>query len=266
MSELLQAQIGCRICTRGFQRLSLSGDEFQFAAGSICIISPIVPLQVIGQSDDFCTEEFIVPLPVIFPMLKTIAPIAARANIFLRPIVALTSERQQALLTYFRDIKRREELVAMTENKAERLLRQTALNLLKQLTFTEIIPAYVDFDKVEDESVNKLHSAIVPQFILSVNMNFREHRDVQFYANEAHMTANYFTRIFRQHTGFTPSQIITNAVCAASRSLLVDSSLSVKEIAAELGFPEQFTFRKYFKKHVGMSPTEFRQMNAGRER
>jgi AraC-like DNA-binding protein len=30
-------------------------------------------------------------------------------------------------------------------------------------------------------------------------------------------------------------------------------------VADELGFPEQFTFRKYFKTHTGMSPTEFRK-------
>ncbi|MBO6073593.1 MAG: helix-turn-helix domain-containing protein, partial [Paludibacteraceae bacterium] len=34
-----------------------------------------------------------------------------------------------------------------------------------------------------------------------------------------------------------------------------------KEVAAELGFPEQFTFRKYFKTHTGISPSEFRHQS-----
>jgi AraC-like DNA-binding protein len=33
----------------------------------------------------------------------------------------------------------------------------------------------------------------------------------------------------------------------------------VKQVADELGFPEQFTFRKYFKSHTGQSPTEYQQ-------
>jgi len=35
----------------------------------------------------------------------------------------------------------------------------------------------------------------------------------------------------------------------------------VKEVADRLGFPEQFTFRKYFKTHTGISPTEYRKGN-----
>ena len=35
--------------------------------------------------------------------------------------------------------------------------------------------------------------------------------------------------------------------------------IQVKDVADSLGFPEQFTFRKYFKTHTGMSPTEFRK-------
>jgi AraC-like DNA-binding protein len=36
--------------------------------------------------------------------------------------------------------------------------------------------------------------------------------------------------------------------------------MQVKDVAAQLGFPEQFTFRKYFKTHTGMSPTEYQRM------
>jgi len=34
----------------------------------------------------------------------------------------------------------------------------------------------------------------------------------------------------------------------------------VKQVAEELGFPEQFTFRKYFKTHTGISPREYQKM------
>lgn len=54
-------------------------------------------------------------------------------------------------------------------------------------------------------------------------------------------------------------EIIHTITCTASRYLIEKSDLLVKEIAAELGFPEQFTFSKYFKKHAGMSPTEYRR-------
>ena len=40
--------------------------------------------------------------------------------------------------------------------------------------------------------------------------------------------------------------------------MLLNSSLSVKEIADALGFPNQSFFGRYFRQYTGISPTEFR--------
>ena len=42
--------------------------------------------------------------------------------------------------------------------------------------------------------------------------------------------------------------------------LLRQPDILVKQVADELGFPEQFSFRKYFKSHTGQSPTEYQQV------
>lgn len=44
-----------------------------------------------------------------------------------------------------------------------------------------------------------------------------------------------------------------------AKYLLLQRDLQVKEIADRLGFPEQFTFRKYFKTHTGISPSDYRK-------
>ena len=46
-----------------------------------------------------------------------------------------------------------------------------------------------------------------------------------------------------------------------AKLLLAQSDKSIKEVAAELHFPEQFTFRKFFKTHVGLSPKDYRLRN-----
>lgn len=35
--------------------------------------------------------------------------------------------------------------------------------------------------------------------------------------------------------------------------------MNIKQIAEQLNFPEQFTFRKYFKQHTGLSPKAYRE-------
>ena len=44
-----------------------------------------------------------------------------------------------------------------------------------------------------------------------------------------------------------------------AKYLLRQPDILVKQVADELGFPEQFTFRKYFKSHTGQSSTEYQQ-------
>ena len=52
------------------------------------------------------------------------------------------------------------------------------------------------------------------------------------------------------------------SIISRAKHLLMQQDLRVKDIADRLGFPEQFTFRKYFKTHTGMSPTEYRRLNS----
>ncbi len=52
---------------------------------------------------------------------------------------------------------------------------------------------------------------------------------------------------------------ITTYTIGQAKHLLSQTDLSIKEIAEQLGFPEQFAFRKYFKRVVGVSPSEYRK-------
>lgn len=54
-------------------------------------------------------------------------------------------------------------------------------------------------------------------------------------------------------------QWIVSYTISQAKHLLSQTELSVKVIAEKLGFPEQFTFCKYFKTHAGESPTAFRR-------
>jgi len=57
----------------------------------------------------------------------------------------------------------------------------------------------------------------------------------------------------------TPNEWIDNYVTLEIRVLLKNSSMSIKEIAQNLNFPNQSFLGKYFKEHVGMSPKEYRR-------
>ena len=65
----------------------------------------------------------------------------------------------------------------------------------------------------------------------------------------------------KQETGYTPMEWINMVTINHAKNLLRQPNVLIKQVADELGFPEQFTFRKYFKQHTGMSPRAFRERN-----
>lgn len=108
-------------------------------------------------------------------------------------------------------------------------------------------------------------SSAVPlseQFYANLKRHARQHHDVEFYANLACITPKYFTTVIKQETGRTASYWIHNHIVAEAKMLLhIRPDLSVQAIAFMLGFEEQTAFSRYFKREVGMSPTEFRNAN-----
>tara|TARA_R100000027_G_scaffold2734_8_gene2683 strand:+ start:953 stop:1780 length:828 start_codon:yes stop_codon:yes gene_type:complete len=70
-------------------------------------------------------------------------------------------------------------------------------------------------------------------------------------------------RIFKDSTGQTPKQWKEAACLKSSENLLNQNKLSIKEIAAELGFTDPSHFSKWFRKHMKHSPLKWRSMQLG---
>lgn len=85
---------------------------------------------------------------------------------------------------------------------------------------------------------------------------------VQEYAKEHFLSPCWFTRNFRQYTGYTPAQYLTSVRIASAQNLLENLSYNIHEIAAMVGYDDAMYFSRTFKKHVGCSPKEYRQKQA----
>ncbi|EGG31873.1 response regulator [Paenibacillus sp. HGF5] len=76
-------------------------------------------------------------------------------------------------------------------------------------------------------------------------------------AAHVHLSASYFSSLFKQVTGMTVTQYITSERIHKARLLLVEGA-QVQEVAAAVGYEERRYFSEMFKKITGQTPSEFR--------
>ncbi|WP_111307485.1 helix-turn-helix domain-containing protein [Confluentibacter sediminis] len=98
------------------------------------------------------------------------------------------------------------------------------------------------------------------RFLKLLNENFKRERTVQFYADILCLTPGYLSKVLKTISKKTAGQLIDEAVIMEAKLLLKNQTLSVSEVANELQFSDQSFFGKYFKKHTGYSPSEFRKI------
>jgi AraC-like DNA-binding protein len=81
---------------------------------------------------------------------------------------------------------------------------------------------------------------------------------VKFCAEAMNLSANYFSDLLKSETGKNTQEHIHYHLLEIAKTKLLNSNLSINEIAYELGFEYPQNFSKLFKKKVGVTPTEFR--------
>lgn len=99
---------------------------------------------------------------------------------------------------------------------------------------------------------------LAERFIQLVRQNFKAHRFLDFYADELQVSRKHLSRTLKEQTGYTAAEWIDRFIILEACVLLKSSNLHVQQIADELNFTSQSFFGKYFKKHMGISPREYR--------
>ena len=110
-----------------------------------------------------------------------------------------------------------------------------------------------------NEKKNTRAESIFANFIGLVEKNFRVERRVGWYAEKLCITPKYLSETVKLVSKKTPNDWIDSYVTLEIRVLLKNSSKSIKEIASDLNFPTQSFLGKYFKEHVGLSPSQYRK-------
>lgn len=119
------------------------------------------------------------------------------------------------------------------------------------------------FSRGDVEGRNR-QDELFKKFIALVHENCLTHREVSFYADHLCISTKYLTGICCNITGgHSAKQLIDKHAILEIKVLLQSTDLSIQEISDRLGFPDQSYLGRYFKRHEGVSPGDYRKMSGG---
>jgi len=101
-------------------------------------------------------------------------------------------------------------------------------------------------------------SGLVTGFRQLVARCFQQHCSVGDYARCLNVSADHLRVIVKKHTGRTVREFIDERVVMEAKRLLAHTDLPVGEVAWHLQFSEPTHFGRFFKRHTGRTPLEFR--------
>jgi len=93
-----------------------------------------------------------------------------------------------------------------------------------------------------------------------IEANLHQEITLEMVAHEVYITTYYLSRLFKQLTGTNFSTYIINQRIEKSKHLLVTTNDTIEKIADAVGYAESNSFRRLFKKVVGVPPTEYRKI------
>ena len=76
------------------------------------------------------------------------------------------------------------------------------------------------------------------------------------------ISQSYLFRVFKEQLGESPKQYILSQRLLYAKKLLAESELSVTQVATSVGFPDVFSFSKFFMSKTGQSPQSYRKYAA----
>ena len=240
------------LCTSGHAQYTVDTKMHEVSAGDVIIISEEQVVADYMLSQDCKGIALIMSYDFFQNIVSGVHELSA-LFLFARthPVFHLDDNQTKALENDIEHIK--EKIIDV----GHRFRRELVMTMLKALII-DMSNIIYRFQQVGEAGQTRAE-VIFHDFIQTVEKNYRTERRVSWYAQQLCITSKYLSETVRTVSRRTPSDWIDSYVTRELRVMLRNSTMSIKQIADELNFANQSFLGKYFKEHVGMSPSKFRK-------
>ena len=167
------------------------------------------------------------------------------SSIYNSPLLKIEKSEIAQILGLFKSV--------LQESRDIKPMKNEMLQSLLSLLYIEAARLYVPKAAVKNEQ----YLSQLRKFEDLLDVNFRQVKLPSAYAAMIHITERHLNRICKTCLDKTPSELILDRNMLEAKRSLMRSSLSVADVAAQLGYEDQSYFSRLFKKKTGQTPREF---------
>lgn len=134
--------------------------------------------------------------------------------------------------------------------------REVATIMLKGLLAD--LDARADLESASPPGTRKHYQKLVSQWASRISESPNSVASIPEIASEAGYCADHFSRVFKSVLGQSPQAFVVQAKINRARQLLMETELTVSQVASALGYEDIYFFSRQFKQKTGRTPTQYR--------
>ncbi|GCE15430.1 AraC family transcriptional regulator [Tengunoibacter tsumagoiensis] len=128
-----------------------------------------------------------------------------------------------------------------------------------QMLAVHLFRYYLTIENSIEEPLQRLTRQQVKRVIEYILAHLDQNLSLEVLSQQLGFSVFHFARLFRQATGESPHRFVLLKRIEAAQHLLETTDRPLAQVALEMGFPNQSHFTQVFKKHIGLTPLQYRQ-------
>lgn len=236
---------------KGTARLRCNFEMIEEQADSVVLFNPGDIIKVERRSQDFEVEILAFSSFIQLAALNQLENVSV--NALKKNMILDTPETASAATGMVRVLKPAIDTCSVRELYFISVMQLRAFYMLYQVMLRR--------NQIEVDSFKSRGDELFFRFRQLLAEHYRESRSVAFYADKLCITTRYLTDIVQQHYGRSPKDAIDIYTVMQIRLDLLQSDVTLSELAYKYHFSSPSFFSDYFRRNAGCSPQDYRQKN-----
>ena len=239
------------VCS-GSMSIDINGKQQEVSVGNILLLPPTMKTSNSHCTDDFECKALCLSDHVIQQLIRDKLDIWHDAVYMSQANVLRMSESCKEDFIFYYALIRSKTGTSSTAPASNEIIKA-----LIRVLLLELCSKLEHLSGMEREKVSQ-GKLLFNKYLSLISNSEVKRQPVAFYASQLAITPKYLTMLCLKYSNKTASDWIIQYTIEDIRYYLKNTSLSIKEISAKLGFANMSHFGSYVRKHFGISPTELR--------